>query len=199
MESVSSLCALQVAFSGKEFTWCIICFVVCPTNLHNNNNATIKWATAAVEKHFSLDFSRSSVLTWSKSFILEGHSDGSWHTHSGLLSASSLHVFPRLQGKLSHGSGRKEPHCNDLWPILYMYFKTSAVKNHFQNWFGFILLSDNWKPMSYNHFTPSSTFLYHLSLYSDLIQLSLYYSLHKPAELCFISGCEAEWHFMRKL
>lgn len=72
--------------------------------------------------------SRSSILTWSNSFKPGGHSDGSWHTQPGFLSASSLHIFPRLQGKLSHGSRRKDKHCNDLWPILCLNFKT---RNHY--------------------------------------------------------------------
>lgn len=55
----------------------------------------------------------SSVLTRSKSFTLAGHSDGCRHAHPGLLSASSLHVFPRLQGKLVQGSKNREAHGND--------------------------------------------------------------------------------------
>lgn len=88
------------------------------------NGATDRYHTAAFEKD-----SRSFILTLSNSFTLGGHSDGSWHIQPGLLSASSLHVFPRLQRKLSHGSKTRNKHCNDLCPMWSS--KTVSVNNLF--------------------------------------------------------------------
>lgn len=157
VKSVPLLCALQVAFRGKEFTWCIICFVVCPTNLRINNKVTIKRSTAAAEN----DASASPALTWSSSLTLEAQSDGSWHTHAGLSSASSLHVFPRLQGKSSHGSRGLEPHCDDLWPICVL----KPVSRISAALFYSLETRNQWLVITSQHPPHSSA----ISLYSDLI------------------------------
>lgn len=52
--------------------------------------------------------------------------------------------------------------------------KTNGIKNHFQDWFCFILQCDDWKPMSYNHYHP----LHSSAIWvCTAIKLDLYYSL----------------------
>lgn len=101
VEPVSPLCSLQVAFGRKEVARGLVRLIVCPAHLQQSGQSPEERPRPTRQT------ASSSLLTRSKSLTPGGHSDACWHTHPGLPSASSLHVFPRLQGKLVHGSRKQ--------------------------------------------------------------------------------------------